>query len=73
MIKMFSFPQKNSEAIAAVLEQSKEEYADMIQSKDLNLQELSRVKHQQAEKLEQIQTTIQELENSLALAIQRYN
>ncbi|XP_039972199.1 synaptonemal complex protein 1 isoform X2 [Xiphias gladius] len=63
--------QKNCEAIAASLEQSKEEYAQIIQSKDLNLQELSRVKNQQAEKLEQIQTTIQELQNSLALEIQR--
>lgn len=63
--------QKNREAIAALLEQIKGEYAEMIQSKDLNLEELSRVKNQQAEKLEQIQTTIQELQNSLALEIQR--
>lgn len=56
-----------------MLEQTKEEYAEMIQSKDLNLEALSRVKHQQEEKLEQIQTTIQELQNSLALEIQRYN
>ncbi|XP_044070793.1 synaptonemal complex protein 1 isoform X2 [Siniperca chuatsi] len=63
--------EKNCEAIAAMLEQSKEEYTEMIQSKDLNLQELSRVKNQQAEKLEQIQKTLQELQNSLALEIQR--
>ncbi len=73
LIEIFSFPQKKREAIAAVLEQSKEEYAEMIQSKDLNLQELGRIKNQQAEKLEQIQTTIQELQNSLALEIQRYD
>lgn len=73
MIKMFSFLQKNREAVAAMLEQSKEEFTELIQSKDLNLLELSRVKNQQAEKLEQIQTTIQELQNSLALEIQRYN
>ncbi|XP_056241836.1 synaptonemal complex protein 1-like isoform X2 [Seriola aureovittata] len=63
--------QKNREAIAAALEQSKEEYAQIIQSKDVSLQELSRVKNQQAEKLEQIQTTIKELQDSLALEIQR--
>lgn len=73
LIKMFSFLQKNREAVAAMLEQSKEEFTELIQSKDLNLLELSRVKNQQAEKLEQIQTTIQELQNSLALEIQRYN
>lgn len=65
--------QKNREAIAALLEQIKGKYAEMIQRKDLNLEELSRVKNQQAEKMEQIQTTIQELQNSLALEIQRYN
>ncbi|XP_037622797.1 synaptonemal complex protein 1 isoform X1 [Sebastes umbrosus] len=63
--------EKNREAIAGVLEQSKREHAEMIQNRDLSLQQLSRVKNQQAEKLEQIQTTIQELQNSLALEIQR--
>lgn len=70
---MFSIPQKNCEAAAALLEQSKEEYAEMIQNKDLSLQELSRVTNQQADKLEQIQTTSQELQNSLTSEIQRYN
>lgn len=70
---MCSIPQKNREAIAGVLEQSKREHVEMIQNRDLSLQQLSRVKNQQAEKLEQIQTTIQELQNSLALEIQRYN
>ncbi|XP_070758417.1 synaptonemal complex protein 1 [Enoplosus armatus] len=63
--------EKNRKAIAAMLEQSKEEYTEMIQSKDLNLQELSRIKNQQVEKLEQIQTTIEKLQNSLALEMQR--
>nr|XP_020479704.1 synaptonemal complex protein 1 isoform X2 [Monopterus albus] len=63
--------EKTREAISAALEQSKEEYVQIIQTKDLDLQELSRVKNQQAEKLEQIQTTIQELQKSLALEIQR--
>ncbi|XP_078105172.1 synaptonemal complex protein 1 [Sander vitreus] len=63
--------EKKWEAAAALLEQSKEEYAEMIQNKDLSLQELSRVTNQQADKLEQIQTTSQELQNSLASEIQR--
>ncbi|XP_035858115.1 synaptonemal complex protein 1 isoform X4 [Sander lucioperca] len=63
--------EKNCEAAAALLEQSKEEYAEMIQNKDLSLQELSRVTNQQADKLEQIQTTSQELQNSLTSEIQR--
>uniref|UniRef100_A0A4W6CIW5 Synaptonemal complex protein 1 n=1 Tax=Lates calcarifer TaxID=8187 RepID=A0A4W6CIW5_LATCA len=58
---------KKGEAIAVSLEQSKEEYAQTIHSKDLSIQELSRVKNQQAEKLEEIQATIQELQNSLDL------
>lgn len=65
--------QKNCETIAALLEQNKVEYTQMIKSKDLNLEELSRVNTQQAQQLEQSQATIQELQNSLALEIQRYN
>lgn len=71
-LKCYLSSKASQESIAAMLKQSKEEYAQIIQSKDLNLQELSRVKDQQAKKLEQIQTTIQELQNSLALEIQRY-
>ncbi|XP_036957943.1 synaptonemal complex protein 1 isoform X6 [Acanthopagrus latus] len=63
--------EKKHDAIAAMLEKSKEEYAQMIKSKDLNLEELRKVRNQQAEKLEQIQTTIQELQNSLAFETQR--
>ncbi|KAK9528636.1 hypothetical protein VZT92_012788 [Zoarces viviparus] len=63
--------EKNCEAIAAMLAQSKEEYGQMIENKDLSLQELTRVKHQQAEKLEEIQTTLQELQSSQAAEIQR--
>lgn len=63
--------QKKYEAIAALLEKSKEEYAEVIQSKDLKLEELNRVTIQQAEKQEQIQTTTKELQNSLALETQR--
>uniref|UniRef100_A0A3P9B3P3 Synaptonemal complex protein 1 n=1 Tax=Maylandia zebra TaxID=106582 RepID=A0A3P9B3P3_9CICH len=40
--------------------------------KDLSLQELNRVKNQQAEELECIQSTIQELKTSLALEKERY-
>ncbi len=56
-----------------MLKQCKEEYAEMVQSKDLKFEELNRVKDQQAEKVTQLQTTIQELQNSIALEIQRYN
>lgn len=70
---MCSFSQKKHDAIAAMLVKSEEEYAQMIKSKDLNLEELGKVRNQQAEKLEQIQTTIQELQNSLAFETQRYN
>lgn len=63
---------KNQETTAAALERSKKEYAEVIQSKDLSLQELNRVKNQQAEELECIQSTIQELKTSLALEKERY-
>ncbi|KAF3837514.1 hypothetical protein F7725_004978 [Dissostichus mawsoni] len=55
------------EALAAILEQTKEEFTEMIQSKDSSLQGLRKVKNDQAETLEQIQTNIQELQDSLAL------
>ncbi|KAF3837508.1 hypothetical protein F7725_004972 [Dissostichus mawsoni] len=54
-------------ALAAILEQTKEEFTEMIQSKDSSLQGLRKVKNDQAETLEQIQTNIQELQDSLAL------
>ncbi|XP_008278563.1 synaptonemal complex protein 1 [Stegastes partitus] len=63
--------EKRLETIAEALEQNKKEYAQIIQSKDLSLQELSTVNSQQTVKLEQVQMTIQKLENSLALEIQR--
>ncbi|KAK2915336.1 hypothetical protein Q8A73_005930 [Channa argus] len=63
--------EKTRETITAALEQSREEYAQIIQSKDLSLQELNRVKIQQAEKLEQIKTTCQELQNLLDLKTQK--
>ncbi|XP_033939435.1 synaptonemal complex protein 1 [Pseudochaenichthys georgianus] len=59
------------EALAAILEQTKEEFTEMIQSKDSSLQELSKVKNDQAETLEQIQTNIQGLQDSLALETKR--
>ncbi|XP_054866390.1 synaptonemal complex protein 1 isoform X2 [Amphiprion ocellaris] len=63
--------EKILETVAKALEQNKKEYAQIIQSKDLSMQELSTVNSQQAVKLEQVQMTIQELENSLELEIQR--
>ncbi|KAI9524455.1 hypothetical protein NQZ68_018138 [Dissostichus eleginoides] len=59
------------EALAAILEQTKEEFTEMIQSKDSSLQGLRKVKNDQAETLEQIQTNIQELQDSLALETKR--
>lgn len=53
------------------MEQSKEENAVIIQNKDAKLEELNRVQDQQAEKLEQSQANIQELQKSLALETQR--
>lgn len=53
------------------MEKSKEEYVKMIGSNDLCLEELSRVKALQAEKLEAFQATTQELQSSLALELQR--
>ncbi|XP_068172365.1 synaptonemal complex protein 1 isoform X2 [Antennarius striatus] len=63
--------EKNRDSVATILEESKKEFAEKIQSKDLKLEELSKIRNQQAEKLEQIQTTILELQNSLTLEIQR--
>ncbi|XP_075881103.1 synaptonemal complex protein 1 isoform X2 [Nelusetta ayraudi] len=63
--------QESFEATVALLEKSKEEYVKMIESNDLCLEELSRVKALQAEKLEAFQATTQELQSSLALELQR--
>ncbi|XP_037107817.1 synaptonemal complex protein 1 isoform X1 [Syngnathus acus] len=59
------------EVMGAVLRRSKEEHAQILQSKDLSLQEVHRVKNEQAEKLEQVQRTLVELQNSLAFEEQR--
>lgn len=56
-----------------MLDQSKEEYAEIIRSKDLNLEELIKFNNQQEEKLQQLQTTINELQDSLNSEIQRYS
>lgn len=42
-----------------------------MQNKDSKLEELSRVQQQQAQKLEQSQINIQELQNSLTLETER--
>lgn len=70
-LKSSSLIQKNYKAIAVLLEQSKEENAVIIQNKDIKLEEFNRVQEQQAEKLEQSQANIQELQKSLALETQR--
>lgn len=66
-------PKENREAIAAALEQSKEEYAQINLKKDSSLEELNKVKEQQAGKLVEIQATVQELKNTLTLEIHRYD
>ncbi|XP_072238970.1 synaptonemal complex protein 1 [Leuresthes tenuis] len=63
--------EEKEEITAAALEQNRKEYEQIILSKDLSMQELTRAKNQQAEKLERHQTTIEELKNSLALEIKR--
>uniref|UniRef100_A0A3Q2TIU6 Synaptonemal complex protein 1 n=1 Tax=Fundulus heteroclitus TaxID=8078 RepID=A0A3Q2TIU6_FUNHE len=62
---------KKEENTVAALERSKKEYEEIIRNKDLNMQDLNRVKTQQAEKFEKIESTIDDLKNSLALEIQR--
>ncbi|XP_037535769.1 synaptonemal complex protein 1 [Nematolebias whitei] len=62
--------EKTQETIAAAMEQSKREYEEIVQSKDLNMLELSRAKIQLAEKLEKTETVLQELKNSHALGTQ---
>lgn len=70
-LKSSSLIQKNCDTITALLEESKEEYAAIIQNKNFKLEELSRVQDQQAEKLEQSQTNIQNLQNLLTLETKR--
>lgn len=57
--------------MAAAMEQSKREYEEIVQSKDLNMLELSRAKVQLTEKLERTETVLQELKNSHALETKR--
>ncbi|XP_041834219.1 synaptonemal complex protein 1 isoform X2 [Melanotaenia boesemani] len=59
------------ESTTAALEQSKKEYEQIILSKDISMQELNRVKNQQKEKLEKIETAMEELKSSLNLEMQR--
>ncbi|KAM9759667.1 synaptonemal complex protein 1 isoform 2-T2 [Menidia menidia] len=63
--------EKKEETTAAALEQSRKDYEQIILNKDLSVQELITVKSQQTEKLEKLQTTIEELKNSLALETER--
>lgn len=61
---------ETEQAMAALVVKSKET-ARIIQSKDLNMQELSKEKTQQTEKLGQMQITVDELKNSLAAERQK--
>lgn len=59
------------ETTAAALEQSKRECEEMIQSKDLSIQELNRAKIQLTEKLETTEAALQELKTSHCLEKKR--
>ncbi|KAK6327057.1 hypothetical protein J4Q44_G00027020 [Coregonus suidteri] len=61
----------NRKAIATALERNKEENAKVIAKKDSSLEELNKIKDQQADKLVEIQATAQEFQTSLTVEIQR--
>ncbi|XP_077385305.1 synaptonemal complex protein 1 isoform X2 [Festucalex cinctus] len=61
----------NREAMSSMLRQSKEEHVQILSTKDLSLQEVRQVKNEQAEKLERVQRSLVELQNSLAFVEQR--
>lgn len=68
----FKFLQESRKAIATALESNKEENAKVIAKKDSSLEELNKIKDQQADKLVQIQATAQEFQTSLTVEIQRW-
>uniref|UniRef100_A0A8C7KLW2 Synaptonemal complex protein 1-like n=1 Tax=Oncorhynchus kisutch TaxID=8019 RepID=A0A8C7KLW2_ONCKI len=63
--------EESRKAIATALERNKEENAKVIAKKDSSLEELNKIKDQQADKLVQIQATAQEFQTSLTVEIQR--
>ncbi|XP_038841412.1 synaptonemal complex protein 1 [Salvelinus namaycush] len=63
--------EESRKAIATALESNKEENAKVIAKKDSSLEELNKIKDQQADKLVQIQATAQEFQTSLTVEIQR--
>ncbi|CAB1333837.1 unnamed protein product [Coregonus sp. 'balchen'] len=71
--KEFSMKEEegNRKAIATALERNKEENAKVIAKKDSSLEELNKIKDQQADKLVEIQATAQEFQTSLTVEIQR--
>lgn len=63
--------ESKQEAMAALLAECKQEYADMIQTKDFSLQELTKEKDLQTEKLCEMEMTMDQLQKSLAAETQR--
>ncbi|KAM9813440.1 synaptonemal complex protein 1 [Neosynchiropus ocellatus] len=61
----------NMQAIATKLGETKEEYEQIVQGKDLDLQKTSQAKTQLAERLEETQNVVLELQNALDLEKQR--
>ncbi|XP_053723669.1 synaptonemal complex protein 1 isoform X4 [Synchiropus splendidus] len=61
----------NMQAMATKLGETIEEYEQIIQEKDLDLQKMSQAKTQLSERLEETQNVFQELQNSLDLEKQR--
>uniref|UniRef100_A0A4W5MCW0 Synaptonemal complex protein 1 n=1 Tax=Hucho hucho TaxID=62062 RepID=A0A4W5MCW0_9TELE len=63
--------EESRKAIASALEHNKKENAKVIAKKDSSLEELNKIKDQQADKLVEIQATAQEFQTSLTVEIQR--
>ncbi|XP_056157792.1 synaptonemal complex protein 1 [Lampris incognitus] len=69
--QLWTDAEKNREAIAKQLAKIKEDYALIILQKDSSLEEVNKVKDQQADKLVEIQASAKELQNSLTSEMQR--
>ena len=65
-------PKSNLASITSVLEQNKEEYQQLNQKKDLKIEELSKVKDQQAKTLVEMHAVANERESSLTSEMERY-
>lgn len=64
-------PKKNLAGIMSALERNKEEYQQLIQKKDLRIEELRTVQDQQAKTLVDMQAAANERESSLTSEMER--